>query len=85
MLLITAGKKNTIHSFLDKTLSDLIQVFLSDVVHLSPMVFPQLLQLSFVITLHFITHFLEHISQLNGGSEVQSKFKLSKLYSTKFT
>lgn len=55
-----------------QTVSDLIQVFVSDVVHLSPVVFSQLLQLSFVISLRFLVHFVEHVSQLNGGSQVQS-------------
>lgn len=51
--------------------SDLIQVFLSDVVHLSPVVLPQLLQLPLVITLHFLPHFLENISQLDSDGERQ--------------
>lgn len=55
-----------------QTPSDLIQVFLSDIVHLSPVGLPQLLQLPVVIMLHFLPHLLENVSQL--GSESGGQF-----------
>lgn len=73
-----ARNKNIAHSFkhillhpLLQTPSDLIQVFLSDIVHLSPVVLLQLLQLPLVITLHFLPHFLENISQLDSDNAGQ--------------